>query len=233
MTIIRVIDFETTGFPPRAGVCEAGWTDIILDGGAVEIRETVAKLCNPGMTISPEAEIVHGISDEMVIDAPAAAKVFAEMARGVDAFCAHNAEFEQKFFGGGDTPWICTYKLALALHPRLPNHKNGDIPRHLGISLDADRSAPLHRAGPDTYVTARILERFLSDGLTFEDALKISNAPKQRMPFGKYKGMLFSDLPMDYLIWARENMNAGDVRAALVKELDKRRAVSGAGAGRL
>lgn len=28
----------------------------------------------------------------------------------IDFLVAHNAEFEQKFIDGGDTPWLCTYK---------------------------------------------------------------------------------------------------------------------------
>lgn len=233
VVIIRVIDFETTGFPPSAGVCEAGWTDVTVDADGVTIGETVAHLCNPGMPISAEASRVNGITDAMVAGEPAASTIFRMMMEGADAFCAHNCEFERAFFGGGDLPWICTYKVALALYPDLPSHKNSEVPKALGLRLDADRCEPLHRAGPDTYVTAVTLAYLIMKGaMSSGDALKqaaefiaITKRPREiiRMPFGKHKGEPIAQLPRDYLEWAVAKMNAADVREACRRELEKRR----------
>lgn len=225
--LIRVIDFETTGFPPNAGVCEAGWTDVLIDGaGSISIGSTISRLCRPGLPIQPQAEAVHGISESMIADSPPAATVFKEMMDGADVFCAHNCEFEQNFFGGGERPWICTYKVALRIRPDLPNHKNGTIPTHLGIHLDPDRSAPLHRAGPDTYVTARILEHFLREHIEPADAIRITKAPREvsRMPFGKHQGTPISELPLSYMQWAVLNLSAADVVDAMKREMKRRAA---------
>ena len=223
--IIRVLDFETTGFPPNAGVCEAGWTDVqVEDDGFISIGETVSKLCFPGLPINPNAQAVHGISDEMVRDAPPAALVFREVMEGADVFCAHNAEFEKNFFGGGEKPWICTYKVALALFPRFPTHKNGDLPGHLGIDLDPARCAPLHRAGPDTYVTAMILRHMLGQ-MNPAQMIDISAGPKRlaRMPFGKLKGTLLSEMtPAQLRSEIGWITRAPDVVDALKAELKRR-----------
>jgi len=227
MTTVRCLDFETTGFPPNAGVCEVGWTDVQPRAGELAtIYPTVSYLCNPGMPIGAGARDVHGISDDMVAGEPPTAERFRRAMDGADVFCAHNAEFERAFFGGGDKSWICTYKVALNRYPRLPNHRNGTIPDHLSIYLDPDRSAPLHRAGPDTYVTARILQRFLEDGLTVEDMIAISARPKSvtRMPFGKHAGAEIASLPTEYLQWAADKLSAADVRHACAAELRRRRA---------
>lgn len=226
MTVIRCVDFETTGFPPKAGVCEAGWTDVTVDGTTITVGETFSRLCNPNMPIEAKAQEVHGISDAMVSDKPPSATIFKEMAAGADIFCAHNSEFEQNFFGGGDKPWICTYKVALKLWPNLPNHKNGTIPEHLAIELDLDRCAPLHRAGPDTYVTAMILNHMLRSGVSVSEMVAISTRPREisRMPFGKHKGSPLSELPLSYIRWAVENMDAKDVREAIRRELERRAA---------
>lgn len=225
MTIIRCLDFETTGFPPNAGVCEVGWTDVqFREGEPATIYPTVSLLCNPGMPIGAGARDVHGINDEMVAGEPPTSERFRRLMEGVDVFCAHNAEFERAFFGGGDKPWICTYKVALNRHPGLPNHRNGMIPEHLSISLDPSRCVPLHRAGPDTYVTARILQRFLMDGLTIEDMVAISARPKQvvKMPFGKHAGTEITRLSTGYLQWAADKLSKADVRHACAAELRRR-----------
>lgn len=225
--IIRCLDFETTGLPPGAGVCEAGWTDIeVAVDGAVSMSSTYAELCNPGMPIGEEAGAVHGITDAMVATAPSSALVFRKIMEGADVLCAHNAEFEQLFFAGGELPWLCTYKVALVLHPDLPSHRNGTIPEHLEIVLDPECCAPLHRAGPDTYVTAMILQHFLANGSTVADMVAISKKPRQisRMPFGKHKGVWIKDLPLSYMKWAAENMDAADVRNAIKRELKARAA---------
>lgn len=235
--IIRCIDFETTGFPPRAGVCEAGWTDLTVNAdGGVSIGKTVSFLCNPGLPIGAEAMKVHGITEEMVENEPPSATIFRRMMEGADVFCAHNAEFERNFFTGGKCSWICTYKAALVLYPDLPNHKNGTIPEHLGIDLDPARCAPLHRAGPDTYVTAKILVNFLmkeaaatGNMLTAVSHLaEITRQPRQitRMPAGKgkYPGVAINELPGDYLQWGALNYPITDIRNAMQRELARRNA---------
>lgn len=222
--IIRCIDFETTGFPPKAGVCEIGWTDVQpRENEPATIYPTTSFLCNPGMPIGIQAMAIHGITEDDVADAPSALTMFAKAMENVDVFCAHNAEFEQQFFGGGERPWICTYKVALVQYPDLKTHKNGSLPEQLGIDLDAARCAPLHRAGPDTYVTAMILKRFLADGVSVDAMVAITRAPRRvtRMPFGKYAGTKISDLPRDYMAWAVRNLSSPDIVAAIRSELSK------------
>ncbi len=231
---VRCIDFETTGFPPKAGVCEIGWTDVTVTEVNVSIGETVSMLCNPGLPIGPEASKVHGITDEMVRDEIPSSLRFKTLLDGADFVCAHNAEFERNFFTGGETSWICTYKAALVLHPSLPTHRNGDLPKHLGLWLDATRCEPLHRAGPDTYVTAvnlvalimKAAEELGGPVYALSHLAKISSQPRQItvMPFGKHKGTPIAELPIGYVEWGAASMDAKDVAAALQAELQRRRA---------
>lgn len=233
--IVRVVDFETTGFPPKAGVCEVGWTDVTVTEDSVTIGETFEELCNPGLPIGEDAMRVHGITEEMVASKPPSALIFRRVMEGADVFCAHNCEFERNFFTGGEKGWICTYKIALVLFPDLPSHRNGTIPEHLLVPLDADRCAPLHRAGPDTYVTAAILRRFLAEApgadnlARLRDFIEVTRQPKRitRMPSGgngKHKGQPLADLPHSYLVWGAEDYPVPDIRRALKAELERRRA---------
>ncbi len=53
-----------------------------------------------------------------------------------------------------------------------------------------------------------------------EEKVKSSDCSKQ-IGFGKYKGMLYSELPDSYLLWLKKNYN-GDERETLMDELTKR-----------
>ncbi|HEV7433863.1 MAG TPA: 3'-5' exonuclease [Pseudorhizobium sp.] len=68
MQKIRVVDFETTGFPEDAvrAVCEVGYTDLTADW---QIGPTVAFYANPGHPIPPQTRAVHHISDADVAEA--------------------------------------------------------------------------------------------------------------------------------------------------------------------
>ncbi len=102
---------------------------------------------------------------------------------------------------------ICTLKLARYLD------KSGAIPQYnlqyLRYYLELNVQAKAHYAlGDITVLEAlfrRIYARFEADGVTDIDneMVRISNAPilLARMPFGKHKGMLFSEIPRDYLEW--------------------------------
>ncbi|MCV9940965.1 DUF3820 family protein [Boseaceae bacterium BT-24-1] len=225
--LVRVIDVETTGFPPDAAVCEVGWTDLIIDGSDIEIRPTLSRLCNPGRPMPEQAFKVHGISDDMLAGAPSPDVIFAEVMTGADAFCAHNCEFEKNFFGGGEKPWCCTYKVSLVAAPDAESHKNALLPALLGITLDPSLAEPAHRAGPDTYVTAHLLAHFLREGIPIEECFAISKRPRavNKMPFGKHKGMALTELPVSYLNWSVENLSAADIVSAMKREL-KRRSVA-------
>ncbi len=54
----------------------------------------------------------------------------------------------------------------------------------------------------------------------------IRAAEVRTMPFGKHKGMLFEDIPSDYLRWFEREADAADtdLRSDVRQELDRRRA---------
>lgn len=213
--LIRVIDFETTGIPteedPQA-ICEVGFTEV-LDGKVA--GTTFAMLVSPGRQLPVEAQAVHHISDADLEGARPITDGFQMLMRGPpDFFAAHNAEYEQAFFGGGDVPWIDTYKVALRLWPDAPSHSQQVLRYHLELGCDRDRASPQHRAGPDRYVCAMLMQRILQDGIaSIEQMIKWSKgAPLlHRVTFGKHKGVLWDDLPTDYLQWIanKSDMDAG------------------------
>lgn len=226
--IIRVIDFETTGIPTQTekhAICEVGWCDVDTDRQIV--GGPVSMLCNPGRTMPADALAVHHITDADVADCAGPDTAIAAMVSPrPDAWCAHNARYEQDFFTGADLPWICTRKVGMRLWPDAPNHQNQTLRYYLGIELDSSLAMPPHRAGPDAYVTAHILLAALSLA-SIEELIEWSSghALLPSVTFGKHRGRRWSELPWDYLDWiVRKSDLDGDTKFTAKHELQRREA---------
>lgn len=148
---IRVIDFETTGMPPDAAVCEVGWSDVFAEASRVAIGEPSSMLVNPRRPMAIEARAVHHISDDDVKNAPPVTTGFRCLTDGYpSAFAAHNAAFEREFFGGGETPWICTFKCARRAWPDFPSYNNQflryalDLPVEFSLAMPPPSRRPRH-----------------------------------------------------------------------------------------
>jgi DNA polymerase-3 subunit epsilon len=88
------LDTETTGLDRSDRLVEIGVVD---DAGAVVFQS----LINPGMPIPPAASKVHGITDEMVRDAPrldAVTPALRALLIADGEVVIYNAEFDQRFF---------------------------------------------------------------------------------------------------------------------------------------
>lgn len=211
--LIRTIDFETTGMPPDAAICEVGWTDVVdlPESNKFGITAPRAILTNPGRPIPVEAIAVHHIRDQDVQGAPSPDTVFLDVMKDAETFAAHNMAFERAFFAGGSIPWICTYKCGLRAWPDAPNHKNQTLRYYLGLNLDNALAMPPHRAGPDAWVTAHIV-RSLLEAHPIADLLKWSSEPALLITchFPKYRGQKWDVVPSDYLDWMLRQKDMGE-----------------------
>lgn len=220
--IIRVIDFETTGLPPDASVCEVAVVDLREDGLISALLNAIVKPTHP---ISLEAMAIHHITEEIAQDGVDWSHVqgvliegknpFSEKQGHSDFFAAHNADFEKAFFNPEGSRWLDTWKIALRLWPDSPSHSNQILRYYLGLNLD-ERAMPPHRALPDAWVTAHILHEACKIA-TLDDLAKWSNEPPYltKIGFGKHRGKKFSELPKDYLEWIiKQDMEPGVIAAA-------------------
>lgn len=224
MTIVRVIDLETTGLEPPAEVCEVGMCDINLEEKSISTAMTW--MC--GVQAMPaEARSVHHISmaDCEGCDAFDASRMFVEPAQ---AIAAHNSEFEAKFFAS-PLPVICTYKAALRVWPDAPSHSNGTLRYWLEdqglISIDHVQTQPSHRAGPDAYVTAHILLALFNTGATGKEMVAWTKEPRllTRCPIGKFKGMPWAEVDAGFLGWMlRQPTMEADLKWNAQREIDRR-----------
>lgn len=225
MTIIRVIDLETTGTePPEAEVCEVGVCDLHLEDRAIDAPKSW--LCGVKQ-MPPEVRAIHHItlaecSDKPPFDADA---LFPDP---VDAVAAHNAAFETKFFTS-PVPVICTYKAALRVWPDAPGHSNGTLRYWLEdagkIAPDHDATKPAHRAGPDAYVTAHILTALFNAGVTGREMVAWTKEPPlmPTCPIGKFRGKPWPEVEGGFLMWMlRQPTMEDDLKWNAQREVNRR-----------
>ena len=213
MILLRAIDFETSAFEPKnegdpkPEICEAGWVDIQANPAEhiVRVFDPTASLCNPGVPITAEASGVHHITGSHVADAPSFGEIRPKLFEADPAyFVAHGADLERAMFDGGETPWIDTYKIALRLWPDAPAHKLQVLRYHLGLIRDGRDIGPAHRAGPDAYLCALLMQRIIeTDKFSFEDMVRFTNGPAllPRMTIGQHRGKKWEDVPTGFLEW--------------------------------
>jgi len=228
VSVFRVIDFETTGVKAEdhpAQIIEYGFQDVLTS--ALVLGKAERNFVRSAIPCDVEARAVHHITDEEIASGVPLEHALLALTTGTpDYFVAHNAEFEQEFFTGGQVPWICTYKCALRIWPDAPRHTNQVLRYWLGIDCDFDRAFPPHRALPDAYVTAHILVRMLKMGVATLGMLEAwSKEPPmpKHIKFGKHRGAEWAELPRDYLAWIadKSDMDA-DTKWLARKHLGKR-----------
>lgn len=201
MTIARVIDFETTGLEPPFQVCEVGICDVDVD--ARTVGDYSSWLCGVDV-MPPEVRAIHHIDKSECDGKPIFNDI--DLYNGATVMVAHNAEFELKFTKP-NIPVICTYKAALRVWPDAPSHSNSVLRYWLQdqgkINPDDEKTHPVHRAGPDTYVTAWLLVALLNDGATGKDMVKWTKEPRllSKCPIGKFRGVVWSDVELGFLNW--------------------------------
>lgn len=159
---LAVVDLETTGFTPGP--------DRAIEIGIVRVEsghivDEWTSLLHPGRDVGPTW--VHGVTDEMVADAP----TFADLADEVlDRFegtvvVAHNAPFDAGFlaheFALADIaapplPAACTLQVARWSRLNLPNYKLATCCEAFGLT-----NAGAHSALGDARVTAELAVQLL------------------------------------------------------------------------
>ena len=154
MDSIVSLDIETTGLDPLK--------DAIIEIGAVRftqhrVEDEWSTLIHPGRRIPPFITQLTGITDQMVLQAPAITAVIPELARfvGRSAILGHNVKFDlsflkrYNFFESNDV--IDTYDLAAVLLPTNSRYNLGALAKSLQILLPAT-----HRALDDARVTRAV-----------------------------------------------------------------------------
>jgi exodeoxyribonuclease X len=203
-----VIDTETTGMEDQ---------DQVIEVAAVWEDGHRHYLVRPTVPVHPAARAAHHITDRTLSTcAPAPswrANTEALVTMGTPVF--HNADFDMKVMaqtwpGLATPPHICTYRVSLRLWPDAPSHSNQALrywleeePAWLPPNL------PPHRALPDACVTTALLHRMVREVAPDDTAAALTTMAQwtlepvvlHRVRFGKHQGLLWSQVPRDYLRW--------------------------------
>jgi len=160
------LDLETTGLHPQFGhrICEVG----MLRCRGRRREGSFQSLVNPRRPISPGATAMHGITDEMVAEAPTFDRIADEVLDFIDnsVIVAHNAPFDLGFLAfqfrstGISPPGnfaIDTLYLARE-HFDFPSNSLPNIAAYLGITVQES-----HRALQDALTVKRVFDEFSRD----------------------------------------------------------------------
>jgi DNA polymerase-3 subunit epsilon len=158
------IDLETTGLDPRVDAVVAAAAVPVLSGhpGA-----GYATLVNPGRPIPLSSTAIHGITDEMVADAPPIRDVLDALDRacGTRVIVGHGVQFDLAVLDRERRalrrppptgPSLCTMRLAAALYPAWADIGLDAVAARLGVDVRGR-----HTARGDAEAAARILMALL------------------------------------------------------------------------
>ena len=167
MSLIAVIDFETTGLSPAMGDRATEVAIVLLEAGVVVDR--FQSLMNAGVYIPAFITSLTGISNAMIASAPLADRVMRDASRftGNAPLVAHNAAFDRKFWQAelaradepAEHPFACTLLVSRRLYPQAPSHK-------LGVLADyhqLPKAGRAHRALADAEMAASLLGQIQHD----------------------------------------------------------------------
>ena len=145
-----IVDVETSGLDPAKGARVIEIAAVRISKAGAEVGH-MSSLVNPGDG-ETGASWIHGISPEMISDAPQFREVFDSFAELLDdaIFVAHHAKFDEGFIASEVRlaglnltlmPGLCTYWLARARVIGTQNLKLGTLAEHFGISQLGAHSA--------------------------------------------------------------------------------------------
>lgn len=197
-----VADTETCGVGANKIACEIAMREICpVTLNTLQDWET---LIDPERDIPQVVIDIHGITNEMVADAPTMQEYIDTVLAGEFDDCditmiCHNAPFDVPLLVGIGTITrsVCTLFWARQLIKDSLNHKLGTLREHFGFPPNE-----AHRALADVATTHRLLKELLvRSGRTLEQFAATPAQTVHTAPWGKHKGTLIVALPLDYLNW--------------------------------
>ena len=216
----------------------AKMTGPIVDIAVIEIDQnldvigTYESLVDPECRIAPAAQLVHGITQEMVADAPTMAELIERDGSPFPkdepiTVIAHNAQFDCRMLTQAgllpvDYQRACTLKMARKLWPDInkeeENHKLCTLAIMYGLETGA-----AHRAMGDCVTLLSLLRHMqslvLSDSL--DELLALGGRTVEqtdKLNFGnKHPNEQIKDVPKSYITWMLKNVTDldPDLRLAL------------------
>lgn len=227
--IFICLDCETTGLDASLDrIIEIALSKFTFTA----ILESYETLIDPNCLI-PEASIaIHHITNEMVQGKPSIADVLPHILETIDRhiIIGHGV--------GLDIDFICqeasrhqipcklhanqkidTLRMA-RLYGESPVNSLESLRQHFNIASEG-----AHRAMSDVIVNIEVFKYLSANFKTTKQLIERLEKPIQLkvMPLGRYKGRIFSDIPLEYLKWAQHKDFDQDLLFSIRSELKKRK----------
>jgi exodeoxyribonuclease X len=215
-----IVDTETSDLDPKEGaqILEIAWLELTNDSGSWNPTFNGEYYIEYSGPISPKAAAVHHIpasrltKEQGAFPRAYAINHFLGRIAPDSIMVAHNAQFDKGFLPEVTVPWICTMRSARHLWQGAPGYSNQVLRYYL--NLDIIKIDPVveqrypHQARYDVATTTGILLKMLQM-VPVEQLIVMSASPVRlkNISFGKYEGMPFDQVPLDYLQWLRARPN--------------------------
>lgn len=228
-TTFVCIDCETTGLDPSK--------DKIIEIAAVKFMlseklDTFESLVDPQCEISQESLNIHGINQTMLEGKPLIKTILPLLLQFVGKLpiIGHSIGFDMEMLKqaamveGTSFPLERNYTIDTLRLARLygdsPNNSLQQLAKHFNITNDL-----AHRALADVEMNCAVFKCLTTKFKTLKQLKEILSKPIKikYMPLGKYKGRLFSDIPVNYLRWAASMDFDKDFLFSIRSELKKRK----------
>jgi DNA polymerase III subunit epsilon len=224
------IDCETTGLDvEKDRVIEVACVTFTIDG----ILHEYETLINPECAIPEASRAIHNIDTSMLQDKPKIHEILPHLLPLIDNYTiiGHGVAFDIELIHRAATlaqmqaavktrPFIDTLRLA-RLYGDSPNNSLSNLARHFNVEIEGIA----HRAMTDVKMNIEVFKHLVRKYKTLNEVFQVLSKPikMKYMPLGKYKGRLFSELPLQYLHWAITADFDDDLHHSLKLELNKRK----------
>jgi DNA polymerase III epsilon subunit-like protein len=220
MTRYIIGDTETTTVGPEKEAVEIAMMEI---DGQLNVLGNAETLLLPKGEIAPEAQAVHGITKQALIDANAPTieqwveRELGGPLEGEVTLCGHRVGFDKPLF----VP-VCnvvrtldTLPLAFEYVQDAPDKKLGTLKAHLNFPAMGDQ----HRAMSDVWDCYHLIQHLCEvTGRSLEELVTVPYTI-HFMPWGKHSGLPLHQVPHSYRKWLLEK--ATDLDPNLRRSLEQ------------
>jgi DNA polymerase-3 subunit epsilon len=224
------LDCETTGLDLQK--------DKIIEIGVAlftfsEVIQEYETLVDPCCDIPEISIAIHHITAEMVAGKPKIKEVLPQVIGmiGKEIIIGHGINFDIQMIVNAaresgvqcliqNNPIIDTLRLARH-YGDSPTNSLNNLALHFNVPVEET-----HRAMADVKINMAVFKHLVSRFQTTEQIFKLLSQPikMKYMPLGKYKGRPFSELPLDYLMYAAKLDFDQDLKFTIRLELKARKA---------
>lgn len=223
------MDCEATGLDLNADrIIEVGIIKFTFD----EVIEEYETLINPERVISPESMAIHHITQEMVAGKPSIEQVLPEILKliGNHIIIGHGIKFDIDMIdlaskrANIESSILYNQRVDTLRLARYYGGSSVNSLKQLGHHFNVHQEGS-HRAMNDVLVNIDVFKHLTKKFRYTNEIFDVLSKPiqMQQMPFGKYKGRAFRDIPLDFLMWAARKDFDEDLLFSLRTEISRRK----------